>query len=779
MTLQARFSIILSLIALLALITFSWVVQNEIAEFQKKEIDNQLLGHLNISQVYIDDVINNIQSDLDLISHDRLTRQYFSVDESIRYQLFHSEITGTLERYRFHSPLYSEIAIILPDGFKEIYVARDKVDVNNEVELFLESVIHSFAKESSTYEYVEIKPGSGAYLVAYQPIYKHSSLISTAKNSVEAYLKISVRLTDLINQIKSDNVEVVFHHGDSSTSLEGITESVYHPENDDDSTKLHVEILPDLTLHVTLHHEDIEAQASQLFRQSLLLIALSVFSLIFATIALLKYVIIHPIKNFTEVMQKSDIDQHAKKKWVAYEKNEFGTLKEQFDSLMHRVKNSSVELKRQAFTDTLTGLPNRASLYDLLQRQIQNGTCCFSVLFIDLDGFKQVNDIYGHEAGDEMLIEVAYRLSEVVSDTIPCKVENLAMCQNAVFRLGGDEFMVVVMSQEQTEKVADQILQVLKNAISIDDKLLYTGASIGIANYPSDAEKASLLIQQADLAMYYAKSSGKMRYCRFNQQMSDEEKLKLKMEETVREGIEFDRFEANFQPKINSTTGMLTGFESLARLRDSQDQLVSPVYFIKTAQSTGVLEYITYIVTEHTCQLLAAMNDSHLIASINISPNQLNDFRLMADIRMIMWRYEISPRQIEFEVTEEELMTNFETARTDLELIRSFGFRTSLDDFGSGYSSLGQLKKFQFDTLKLDRVFVATEDYNSDMAVGVVSSIKSLADFLNMEIVAEGIETEEQLKFINSFGIHIIQGYFYSKPLTLEQFLSNYKSVDD
>ena len=786
MNLQTKFLVNLGLLAAAVLLVFALFNREIINQFNADEIDSQLKTHLQLSRELVDSLLANVKSDLDLISNDSLITSYFSTNEVSRYQLFHSEGTRTLKRYLKHREFYAEIAIILPDGFKDIYVTASAIaDTDLDPNLYTRE-LNRLAQSDDTLLALEFLDGKRVLLTGYQPVRQFSSRLTADINPIVGYIKISVDLLRLT--VKSSSERIL-----SSLIIDG--ENYYDP---DTASQLRIDLSPAqvgqvgqvgqvnsiskpiferLILQSSLRNDIYFDVSTQLLRRGLLLIVLAVISLLTMTAMLLQLVILRPLATFSKLIVESDIHAANDLSLYRYDDNEFGKLKQKFDGLMSGLRESTATLERQAYSDPLTGLPNRAALYRFLEQH--TGEDCpnpLSVLFLDLDGFKQINDIYGHKTGDNLLIEVGKRLRQLVrgetaDQACPSRLDTRHDC---VIRLGGDEFTIILTGDENAEFVAKRIVQGFQTAINIDNKALYTGVSLGISQYPAHATSPSTLIQYADLAMYQAKTQGKMRSVLFSPALVEFEKQRQRVDRTVREGIEHNRFFAHFQPKVQIGTGAIMGFEALARLRDAQGTLVPPTDFITVAQDSGVLEYITYSVAESTCQLLQQLAQPGLVGSINISPRQLNDLRLIADIRIIMWRYQILPNQIEVEITEEELIGNAQIAKQNLDLLRRFGFRTALDDFGAGYSSLGQIKKYAFDTLKLDQLFVNTEDYNSKAAYGVVTSIKSLADTLGMEIVAEGIETAEQIEFVRSIGIEIVQGYYFSQPLPLAEFVELY-----
>ncbi|WP_320823961.1 putative bifunctional diguanylate cyclase/phosphodiesterase [Reinekea sp.] len=780
MNLQTKFLVNLGLLAAVVLVVFALTNRKIIDQFNADEIDSQLSTHLQLSRELVDTLLANVKSDLDLISNDSLITSYFSTNEVSRYQLFHSEGTRTLKRYLKHREFYAEIAIILPDGYKDIYVTASSMpDSEQDINLFLREK-NRLNQSDETLLAVEFLAHQQVLLTGYQPVRQFSSRLAADINPIIGYIKISVDLLRLT--VKSSSKRIL-----SSLIIDG--KNYYDP---DTASKLQIDQSPDLPgqvnsvskaiferliLQSSMRNDVYLDVSTLLLQRGLLLIVLVVVSLLSTTVLLLRIVILRPLATFSHLIAESDSHVANDLSLYRYDDNEFGKLKQKFDGLMSGLRESTASLERQAFSDPLTGLPNRAALYRFLEQNTGAGFVKpLSILFLDLDGFKQINDIYGHETGDHLLIEVGKRLRQLVrgqnaDEACPSRLDSRHDC---VIRLGGDEFTIILTGNENAEFVAKRIVQGFQSSINIDNKALYTGVSIGISQYPAHATSPSTLIQYADLAMYQAKTQGKMRSVLFSPALVAFEKQRQRVDRTVREGIEHNRFSAHFQPKVHTRTGAIVGFEALARLRDAQGTLVPPADFVTVAQDSGVLEYITYSVAESTCQLLQQLAQPGLVGAINISPRQLNDLRLIADIRTIMWRYKVVPEQIEFEITEEELIGNALVAKQNLDLLRRFGFRTALDDFGAGYSSLGQIKKYAFDTLKLDQLFVNTEDYNSTAAYGVVTSIKSLADTLGMEIVAEGIETAEQIEFVHSVGIEIVQGYFYSQALPMAEFIDLY-----
>ncbi|TCS41362.1 putative bifunctional diguanylate cyclase/phosphodiesterase [Reinekea marinisedimentorum] len=780
MKLQHRFVSILGALAILISLASLITVQRSISAHNTQQLESQLSTHLQASHNFFFEVINTSVSNLDFISQNVLTRQYFSASEQIRYQLFHSELTRLLEQYLKKNPLYSEISIVLPDGYKDIFVRRDSKFFDlNDFDMSYSSLASNNLSDSENRIIIIDEHENPIILAIYQPLYNYFQ--SNEKDfSIIGHIKISLDLQAITRTLSNRQLLTSFHYrqleifDQDMAQLADITPPF---SNHDQYQYKREKVFSDLYIQSTQNGSILTETSQKLFWQGLTLATLTVSALLLISIVTLQRIILKPLNMFTDVIENSNIDSYKAEHLAILKDYEFIRLGDSFNKLMDRLKKSSRALKSQALTDELTGLPNRAGFYELIRRLKQEENVQrFSVLFLDLDGFKQINDNHGHQTGDQLLIAVARKLVKVIRHKPPSDSHSRHSRNDAVHRLGGDEFAIVMRDDSQAQVAANRIIKELQQGFQIEGRTHYTGVSIGIAVYPEHSKDIDLLIQYADIAMYDAKRNGKMRFSTFSPKMAEWEKKKLSIENAIREGMEYNRFETHFQPKINCETGEIIGVEALARLRDKHGQLVSPADFIPIAQEYGVLEYITYIVTEQSCQLLQILGDPGFGASVNISPSQLSDLRLIVDIRKILHRYGIETRQIEFEVTEEELIINEFAAKNNLEFIREFGFKTALDDFGAGYSSLGYLKKFRFDTLKLDQIFINTEDYASAASIAVIRSIKALAITLGMEIVAEGVETQNQVDLMQSLGIRNIQGYYYSKPVTAEAFIELYRA---
>jgi len=431
-------------------------------------------------------------------------------------------------------------------------------------------------------------------------------------------------------------------------------------------------------------------------------------------------------------------------------------------------KQAEQELERRALHDALTGLPNRVLVLDRLQQSLSRRDAVNSgvaVLFIDLDHFKRINDSFGHDAGDQVLITVAQRLQQVMRPA------------DTVARLAGDEFVIVcpdVATHRDATIIAQRLLEELARPIHLKDDNVFVAASIGIAMATPgcDAEK---LINSADIAMYEAKTGGRAHFQLFDAQMQRQVVGRLQIENDLHRALACGEFRLFFQPIIAAATGAVVAVEALLRWQHPERGMISPVDFIPIAEETGLIVPLGTWVIEEACRLARTWSFLHeanlpLGVSVNLSARQLLQSDLIETVQRIFETYTFDPARIEFgfEVTETAVMRDPETAAETLQALRDLGAHISLDDFGTGYSSLAYLKRFPVDTLKVDRSFVMniTEDQVDQT---IVRTVTDLAHSMQLTVVAEGVETPEQAQILRRLNVDLLQGFLYARPMTVEQ----------
>jgi len=424
------------------------------------------------------------------------------------------------------------------------------------------------------------------------------------------------------------------------------------------------------------------------------------------------------------------------------------------------------EMSHLAQHDALTDLPNRLLLNDRLTQAISlacRNHSQLAVLFLDLDGFKHINDSLGHSVGDKLLQSVAERLSACVrkSDTVS--------------RQGGDEFVILlseVTHAADAAIIAEKIIAEVKRAHRIGKDRLRISASIGLSTYPTDGEDAETLIKNADTAMYDAKQSGRDKYRFFKSQMSFQAVERQSLEQQLRYALEREELLVHYQPKVNLKTGAITGVEALLRWQHPERGLLLPREFLAIAEDTGLTIGVGRWVLGKACTQVREWLDTGLLAvpvAVNISALEFRNRQFVQGVQDVLRDTCLDPKYLELELTESGLMRRAEPIAHALGQLKAIGVRLAIDDFGTGYSSLSYLTRFPIDTLKLDQSFLNDIVVDSDRAI-IVDAVVRLGRNLKKKVVAEGVETPEQLRFIQDLGCDEGQGYYFSPPVSAEQF---------
>ena len=423
-------------------------------------------------------------------------------------------------------------------------------------------------------------------------------------------------------------------------------------------------------------------------------------------------------------------------------------------------------LNHLAHHDALTDLPNRALLVDRLGHalaQAQRNERLVAVLFLDLDRFKTINDSLGHGIGDNLLKTVADRLRQCIRDS------------DSIARLGGDEFTIVLEGIKDVREVvviAEKVLETIAQPFNVNGHELLTTASIGITLFPFDNDDIETLLQNADTAMYRAKKAGGNTYAFFTADMSKDAVQRLAMEGRLRHALERQEFTLHYQPRVDVRACRVTGAEALLRWWDPEKgDLVSPAEFIPLLEETGLIIPVGEWVLRTACRDFQAMAEAggpSLRVSVNLSPRQFQQKDLVATVTRILEETGLDPKRLELEITESLLVDNVEAVAGTLRALHELGVHIAVDDFGTGYSSLSYLKRFPIDCLKVDRAFVRDVTDDPDDAE-IVKAIIAMAHSLRMDVVAEGVETRDQLRFLRKLSCEEIQGYLFSRPLPLDE----------
>lgn len=433
-----------------------------------------------------------------------------------------------------------------------------------------------------------------------------------------------------------------------------------------------------------------------------------------------------------------------------------------FDSLVnakYETQKLVDENRRLANHDFLTNLANRRLFFLRVEEQLENAKLygqSFAVGIVDLDNFKPVNDAYGHHIGDLVLVEVARRLSLLLPEIL------------SFYRLGGDEFAFHLYgSQQDLQLIGHEINRAISEPIGIDGIIITLSASIGIATYPETRDSAQALYEHADFALYQAKRAGKAQLEVFSNIHQKQRLLQNQIDQALRNAEIEAEFYPVFHPIVDSHAGITTGFECLTRWRSPELKNVSPAQFIPVAESLGIISNLTIHMFRKSLEAMEKW-PGQLSMSLNLSAYDITNQSVIMQLIKELSQSAVNPGRCIFEITETALVKDYSTAKENIELLRASGVKIALDDFGTGYSSLSHVQHLPFDKLKIDRSFISGIETNLTSQT-IVRSILALCQGMQIECVAEGAETESQVRFLHGLGCSMVQGFFYSQPLLENQ----------
>ena len=439
-------------------------------------------------------------------------------------------------------------------------------------------------------------------------------------------------------------------------------------------------------------------------------------------------------------------------------------------------KRTEEQIRRLAYCDSLTGIPNRQAFLETLERELlrsKEHDKKFAVLFMDLDAFKRINDTLGHDVGDHLLKVVSERLRETIrpSDLV-LRAEHefeASFGGSNLARLGGDEFTILIPDLERVEdalNVAHRVKEAMRRPFMIEGHEIFVTASIGISLYPEDGEDCNSLLKYADTAMYHAKNCGKNNAKLYSSSLTMEIMSHVKMEVGLRKALQNNELYLLYQPQIDVPSTQIVGVEALVRWRHPERGIISPTEFIPLAEETGLIVPIGEWVLRTACnQAKAWQSDSGraIRMAVNLSAKQFKDENLMQIVLSALADTGLDARLLELELTEGTLMDDARATMVTLEQLRGIGVYLSIDDFGTGYSSMNYLKRFDVRALKIDKSFIAGLPQDTENAA-ITRAIIAMAHGLKMVVVAEGVETDEQLLMLEEYGCDMAQGYFLGHP---------------
>ena len=428
------------------------------------------------------------------------------------------------------------------------------------------------------------------------------------------------------------------------------------------------------------------------------------------------------------------------------------------EKVIDKKEKAEQDLQYLAYHDELTGLPNKNLLVDRINQSIKTASRDkqkLAILFLDLDRFKNINDSLGHTIGDTLIKQVSHRLKKTLRD------------HDTISRNGGDEFVVVLERLKNTNEaihVAKKVINCLTEPFDIQSHKIHIGASVGISIFPTDGDTSLILLRNADTAMYRAKQSGGNQLQFYDKSMSNQLRDRLEIEAELHGALERDEFYMVYQPQIDCVTGRTIGFESLIRWHNDKHGTIGPDRFIPLLEETGLIYAVGEWVVSEVARFIQTHHVDGITFSINLSALQCNDLGYISYVNKVVNDTGIDASQLEFEITENLLIKDFEKTKVFLDGLHDIGCAIALDDFGTGYTSMNYLARLPIDVIKVDKSLIRNIDVNNNLQ-SIVKAIVTMSDSLGMKNIFEGIETIEELAVIKNLKGHIIQGYLFSKPL--------------
>lgn len=716
------------------------------------------------------------------------------------------EVMDLLFNYQIAYPEYYEIRILSADGQEELRSVIGNVQNLSTDESSTAYFLGSRDKPGVIYTTFFNNPdNSKPALLTSKPltIIPDGSLHTDSHGDVRGYLMLTVDLGIMGKLARSEKIgasgrifftdsggRILFHPMASAigtrlpealfSNLSRATDRFTPFDHETEGKLLHYQ---GIKLHNWMYafavydDEEFLAKSVSLGRSVTIITCIAIIITIAFLLGILRTLLIKPIQQLSMAAREMGHGQVLVPINVESD-DEIGDLANTFREMGENLNHYHEQVRYVAYHDSLTGLPNRLMFKDYLARATAEARRNFqelTVLFLDLDNFKRINDTLGHQAGDALLESFADRLSGCLRQTDVIAHTSHDNSSSVMARLAGDEFIIMLprtTGSAQAQKVAMRILESLKSPFVIDKQELHISTSIGIALFPEDGKNADDLIKNADIAMYHAKKSGRNNYQFYSKKMNEQALLKLRIESRLRHALENNELEIHYQPQVNLATGMVTGAESLIRWRDGDAGMIPPDVFIPIAEEYGLIIPISEWLINEACRQAQAWLDMYnnpITIALNISAIHLNGRELTRLISKTLQTTGYNPRLLELELTETSILNDPELAIDTLGQLQNMGLQTSLDDFGTGYSSLNYLMRLPLDKLKIDRSFIQNIDKDA-RGKAIVSAIIAMAHSLELEVIAEGIEEASHLEMLRGMKCDIVQGFYIARPMPAIEF---------
>lgn len=783
-----------------------WVAYDRLREVSEEKSFNGMAGAIEQISAFAHADMKTAVANIELFAKHIMVKKYvLTHDEIERYTLMQGALLRAFSSFQEAFPDYYEVRILLPDGYEDIRLTNREVPNLAEEEAGTAVFRAMVAAGDSVYAAIHENPDNGEMsLYVGKPLMLRDATTDPIGTppSLRGYLAITVDLADLAAMIVNERIgktgylvatgesgAPLFQSGDKA-SVAGLTPELMQKVLDARAQSRPVlaglaarnafimgeQVFPDFRLFAVQPEIDLRQASLNL---ALVVAALTLLTIVVTTAALFlafQHFIIRPVQVLRDMSRDIGRGQLDVKNTLR-SNDEIGELAGALEDMAGNLRCSDEKIRYIAYHDSLTGLPNRTMFSEYLNHMIADSrrhSKQFALLYLDIDDFKRVNDTLGHQAGDRLLQEVTERLSACMRQgDYVARIGAANQPDEILARLGGDEFVILlpdIGGAHAPSTLARRLLCALEEPLSVDGHDFYISASIGITVYPTDGGDAETLAKNADIAMYHAKEQGKNDYQFYLASMNELAHERLALETKLRKALGSNELSLCYQPQIETSSGKIVGLEALLRWNHPEEGVIPPSVFIPVAEETGLILALGEWVIDEACRQFHVWQEAGLSlpkVSINVSGHQFGKQSVARLLELALSRNRVAPGFLEIEITESAIMEQPERAVRELAAIKELGVNIALDDFGTGYSSFSYLHSFPIDTLKIDRSFIhdiATKEESSEL----VAAIIAMAHILKLRVVAEGIETREQLEILADRHCDVIQGFLFKAPVTAD-----------
>jgi diguanylate cyclase (GGDEF)-like protein len=803
MRLKGKLLSLLVPLLLVPLLLLAWAsytqLRDQSVERHQRELTT-LLGQLQLTSRAL---MDTAAANLELFANSSQIQAYLLNDsEADRYLLMQPSLLRLLASYQAAYPEYYEVRVLLPDGYEDTRSVRSAIRNHTEDEAGSALFQALEQRRAGVLLRFDENPDDGKFvLYAGKAIGLRDASDDplSAAPKLRGYLVLTIDLAALARQITASQAGASGHlfavDGDGVIRIHAeprrigtrlgpewiewlnSTEagrSAHSGQLAGTAVSFHAaRIDENLSLIAAYPAAVIDAGTTQLAQIVAGIALLALIVMVAVSYWFMNSVFIRPVQHLRDATRQVREGNLRVELDVASD-DEIGDLARAFREMGEGLHASQEQIRFHAYHDNLTGLPNRFMFRQQLEQAVSHARHyqeTLGVLFADVDGFKRVNDTLGHHAGDELLRQISERIRSMVrQQDYLARPEELDPTLNVVSRIGGDEFVVLISQMShavEASKIAQRIIDVIARPFQIADQEIYVGISIGVALFPVDAESAEELLQRADMAMFHAKAAGKNNFQFYSSQMNAIAVNSLSLEARLRRAMERDELFMVYQPKVDLRSGRTVGVEALIRWEHPEEGMIPPATFIPIAEEVGLINTLGEWILRSVCRQIRAWEDSaaaDLVVAVNISSRQIANPHFGLIVQQMLRECGVPGTRLEFEITETSIMTMESYIDAAFRTIRDLDITISLDDFGTGYSSLSHLRRFPIDYLKIDRSFVDEALTNPDDRA-IVSAIIGMAQNLGLQVVAEGVETPEQARFMREKGCDLAQGYYFGRPM--------------